>query len=445
MTTLRILTTVALAGLCACSLIAKGKGASSSGSSPIAADPDDPPAVKNKLAELEDIEKLLAESRWSDYAVKSKRLHSYFLFEKGLDGQPKREAIMQRLDALDAKAFATFPRLQALVGEGPRVLEVDTDVLEPLVDVLNACDGSQDIRSKGALDEKLAVYEKAIGRVKKVDAKGFRYFGETKSRFGTADVPSALIACEGNLAGAAAGFADAYVEETVPATEVEVGCGKAVFLADGIHTGPNQFADYTRTEGGAAYPEKLDCKKLPKKSKFGRAFAAAVTDYAKYIEIPEREIVVVADGKPYVEEAQSDGRLHRFQELVAYSKKFRFGKNPCGGEKIFCEAGGSKGAQAFNRLEHALERAQVHAGTNPQLCKAHLKDAKSRADWFAEFHADAKKDGSWITGATYKTKKGQQLKEPAFIAAFKDKGQLADDRLLGKYCDTAAKPTTAAR
>src|SRR5687767_882025 len=125
MTRLRILTTVALAGLCACSLIAKGKGASSSGSSPIAADPDDPPAVKNKLQELEDIEKLLAEARWSDYAVKSKRLHSYFLFDKGLDGQPKRKTIMQRLDALDAKAVATFPRLQALVGEGPRVLEID--------------------------------------------------------------------------------------------------------------------------------------------------------------------------------------------------------------------------------------------------------------------------------------------------------------------------------
>jgi hypothetical protein len=153
---------------------------------------------------------------------------------------------------------------------------------------------------------------------------------------------------------------------------------------------------------------------------------------------------VTTDGKPYVEEASSDGRLHRFQKLVAFSKKFRFAKNPCGGEKIFCEAGGSKGAQAFNRLEHALDRAQVHAGTNPQLCKAHLADAKSRAAWFEEFYTDSKKTGSWNAGATYKTKKGKQLKEPSFIAAFKDKGQLADDRLLGKYCDAKASPDVRA-
>lgn len=424
-----VLLSLALAG---CSLLPS----TSTKPTSLAADPKDPPAVKNKLEELEDLEKLLAEMRWNDYALKSKRLHSYFLFENGLAGQPKREPIMKRLAALDAQAVATFPRLTPLVGKDPRVLEVDADVLEPLVGVLDACDGAKDIRNKEALAETLAAYEKAVARVKKVDTKGFRYFGDTKSRFGTADIPTALLACEGNLAAADGGFADAYVEETVPATEVEVGCGSAVFLADGIRTGPNQFAPYTRTEGGAAYPEKADCRKLAKKNRFGGAFAAAVSDYAKYIEIPASEIVVVAEDKPYVEEAQSDGRLHRFQKLVAYSKKFRFAKNPCGGDKIFCEAGGSKGAAAFNRLEHALDRAAVHAGANPQQCKAHLADAKSRAAWFAEFHADAKKDGSWIAGATYKTKKGQQLKEAALIKAFADKGQLADDRLLGKYCDS---------
>jgi hypothetical protein len=89
-------------------------------------------------------------------------------------------------------------------------------------------------------------------------------------------------------------------------------------------------------------------------------------------------------------------------------------------------------------MEHALARAQVHAGSNPQLCKSHLKDAKSRADWFAEFYADSKKSGSWIAGATYKTKKGKKLKEAALVAKFEEKGQLADDRMLGAYCDSPA-------
>jgi RNA polymerase sigma-70 factor (ECF subfamily) len=96
-------------------------------------------------------------------------------------------------------------------------------------------------------------------------------------------------------------------------------------------------------------------------------FADAVADYAKYIEIPERDLVVTTDGKPYVDETTDDGRLHRYQKLVAFSKKFRSAKNPCGGEKIFCEAGGSQGAQAFNRLEHALDRVFSHAGRRTRV------------------------------------------------------------------------------
>ena len=133
----------------------------------------------------------------------------------------------------------------------------------------------------------------------------------------------------------------------------------------------------TRTEGGASYPEKVDCKKLARKNSYAAAFADAVADYAKYIEIPQGELVVVTDGKPFVDESDSDGFLHRYQRLVAYSKKLRFAKNPCGAEKLFCEAGGSKGAQAFNRLEHALDRARVHAGSRPTTLQADT----SRMPW----------------------------------------------------------------
>jgi hypothetical protein len=446
-----MLMSAALVGLCACSLISKKSPLGSDTTTPtstsvagapaVSADEKDSPVVKNKLRELAEIETLLGKKQWTDYALKSSRLRSYFLFENGLAKESKREAIIKRLDALDAAAYETFPRLHALVGSGVRVVGDDAvgNALEPLVGVLDACDAAHDVRNRGALDEKVTAYERALARVKKVDPNAFRYFGDTKSRYSTKDIPNTLLKCEGDLAAAASGFAEEYVEETVPATEVAVGCGSAEFLADGIRTGSNAFAAYTRTEGGASYPEKLDCKKLAKKNNFAGAFADAVKDYARYIEIPQSDLVVVSDGKPFVEVSESDGYLHRYQRLVAYSKKFRFAKNPCGGEKIFCEAGGSKGAQAFNRLEHALDRAQVHAGSNPQLCKTHLKDAKSRADWFAEFHADAKKSKSWISGATYKTKKGQKLDEGAFIAAFKDKGQLADDRLLGTYCDSPAK------
>jgi hypothetical protein len=438
----------ALIGLSACSLVAKVRGksgdadmASASGSSPLMADPKDSPRVKNKLDDLAELEKMFREQRWSDYATQSTRLHTYFEFENGLEGEPKRDKMMRRLGVLDANAFKTFPRLQPLLASSTRVVEGanDKQTLAPLVVVLDACDDTKDIRSKTALAEKIDAYEKALARVKKVDETAFRYFGDTSSRYGTKDIPNALLVCEGNLAAAESSLADEYVEETVPATEVEVGCGRAEFLADGIRVGPNQFAPFTRTEGGASYPEKVSCKKLKKKKKYGSALADAVANYATYIEIPQRDLVIVAEGKPFVDESDSDGYLHRYQKLVAYSKKFRFAKNPCGGEKIFCEAGGSKGAAALNRMEHALDRARVHAGSNPQLCMSHLKDAKSKADWFAEFYAESKKSGSWIAGATYKTKKGKKLKEAAFISRFEEKGQLAEERLAGAYCDARAQ------
>lgn len=442
----RLLLSVALVGLSACSLVAKIKGksagdvASASGASPITADAKDSPAVKNALKDLADLEAVFKEKNWNEYALQSRRLHSYFLFDDGLHGEAKRKKIMKRLGRLDADAFGMFPRLKELVGRGKRVLEADIEksAIEPLVAVLDACSDSDDIRSKEALDTTVVAYEKAIARVKKVDPNAFRYFGSTNSRYGSKDIPSALLACEGNLAARASAFAEEYVPETVPDTEVEVGCGMATFLADGIRVGPGRFDSYTRTEGGASYPEKIDCKQLKKKNKFAGAFSSAVRDYASYIEIPGRELFIVADGKPYVEESQSDGRLHRFQKLVAYSKKFRFAKNPCGGKKVFCEAGGSKGMTAFNRMEHALARAEVHAGSNPKLCRAHLEDAKSRADWFAGFYADAKKDGSWIAGATYKTKKGQKLKEASFISKFKENGELAEEHLSDGFCDAPA-------
>lgn len=439
MTTSRILVSAALVGLCACSLIKKNPLGGGDASS-ITADANDSPAVKNKLDELAKLETQLAEKQWTDYARGSSRLHAYFLFENGLAGESKRERIMKRLDELDTTAYQEFPRLKALVADSARLVDgVAAAAMEPLVAMLDACDGTDDIRSRDALAEKGAAYERAVGRVKQVDAKAFRFYGDTKSKYSTKDIPNALLACESNLAAAASRFAEEYVEETVPATEVVVGCGSAEILADGIRTGPSTFAAYTRTEGGASYPEKLDCKKLPKKSKYGAAFAAAVADYARYIEIPPGDLVVIAEGKPFVDESDSDGYLHRYQKLVVYSKKFRFAKNPCGGEKIACEAGGSKAALAFNRLEHALARAQVNAGSNPAVCKAHLEDVKARAAYFGELRTDAKKDGSWVTGLTYKTTRGTQLDEASLATAFEKQARLADERLLGAYCDTKSK------
>lgn len=153
-------TSAALVGLCACSFLHKTKGGldGAPGAPAVTADDKDSPAVKNKLADLAELETLLGTTRWSDYAVKSSRLRSYFVFENGLAKESKREAIIKRLETLDATAYKAFPRLHALVGTGARIVEKDVNgkALEPLVGVLDACDGARDLRTRGALDEKVA-------------------------------------------------------------------------------------------------------------------------------------------------------------------------------------------------------------------------------------------------------------------------------------------------
>jgi hypothetical protein len=121
---------------------------------------------------------------------------------------------------------------------------------------------------------------------------------------------------------------------------------------------------------------------------------------------------------------------------MAYSKEFTFSGNPCGGtdEKLFCEAGGSKGARAYNEMEHHLDRARFLAGKAPDRCKQHLKDAVKNWESFSSMMEEMKKSKEWIGGATYRTKKGVKLKEKDFVASFEEKAGQADEKLGAKYC-----------
>ena len=167
--------------------------------------------------------------------------------------------------------------------------------------------------------------------------------------------------------------------------------------------------------------------------------AAAVKEFAADIEMKLSDLVITVKGPAYIEVDDDDLTPHRYQLLTAYSKKFVLGSNPCGKGKTFCEAGGSRGAAAFDELEHALERAAVHAGKSPDRCRTFLKTAKTQAEWFAQFRDDAIKSKDSISGATYKTKKGTLLKEKDFVAAFARRGEQAQEMLDTKYCAKPAK------
>jgi hypothetical protein len=247
------------------------------------------------------------------------------------------------------------------------------------------------------------------------------------------DVPTQILECEARLVAVGDQFGDEYEPEVAGDANTEVACGAMSWLADGVQVG-GDFAPYSRTEGGAQVPEKMPCSKLKKKSKVPRELKAAVNEWKEYYEIDDA--VFVTEGAPYVEEKEDDLRLHRYQVLVAYSKKFTFAGNPCGGrdEKLFCEAGGSKSARAYNEMEHHLDRARFHAGRAPDRCKQHLKAAVKGWEWFQSMMEEMKQNKKWVSGATYRSKKGELLKEKDFVASFEEKASSADEKLTAKYC-----------
>jgi hypothetical protein len=450
----RVIALCGLVALSSCSLLAKGKasvggahGAGSPGgvaSAPaVKADDDDPPHVRAALEQLDKLAEMIEQRDFAHYAPESRRFQGTFIFHHGWEGEKKHDAMKARLDALDAQAFQAFGGRLAAVGDAQRVLKLDDEAVEAAVEAVAACHkaASQPSNSDGDAANKVAQatasYEKALARAVKADPSALHYYGEQKSG-GSVDVPTVLMECEVEIAGTSTQVADDYVPEATPKTETEKGCGVIEWLADGVQLGARSFAPYTRTAGGNSFVERKPCNKMVKKNRYPRALLDAAKDFADHVNVKLGDLVIVTDGKPYTEVNEEDLHVYRYQKLLAYSKAWEFSKNPCGGDKVFCEAGGSQAAAAYNRLEHELARAAVHAGAKPELCKAHLKEARARAAWFEEFHTRGVKSGDWIAGATYKTKRGEKLKERDLIAAFADKGKLADDHLVDKYCTRPA-------
>jgi hypothetical protein len=460
----RVIAGLSLLAIASCSLIDRGKatvpGVGTTGTAAVAsggaapakvagptvkADQDDSPDVSRAVARLEAMERMIADKQFAKYADESADFQGYLTFRKGLAGETKRDAIKTRLDALDAAAIAGFGgRLRAL-GDGHRVLKLtDGDAVEAASAVIAACRAAAGMDAVGRgpnqaeVTKRTAEYEKAIARAVKLDAEALHYMGPTRSD--SVDVPSALLRCEARLVALTLEFGDEYAAETAPDAGSETGCGEIDWLAEAVRIGDGKFAGYTRSAGGNTALERIACNKIPARGNASKVFADSIASFSEHVDVPLNALVIVLDGKPTTEVNQSDLHTYRYQKLRAYSKQFKFAKNPCGEPKLFCEAGGSQTAAAYNRLEFRIERAEAHAGVRPEMCKEQLEEAKAQAKWFEGFYDEARKSGSWVAGATYRTKKGARLEEKALVAAFADKAKLADDRLTERYCSKPAQP-----
>lgn len=443
--------------LCSCSLISGGTaGLSSHSAAPkspvehsapvvagpqVKADNDDPPDVEAAIRRLDSMEQLLSARDFVHYARESADFQASLLFRNNLAGMKKHDAVKGRLEALDAAAWKSFGGRIAKIGEGERVLKIDDGAVEADEAMVEACQDAAHVPTTGTgeasakVAKAVAAYDKAMARAVKLDPGALRYYGSTKH--GTVDIATALLTCEVQLSAVTTQYEEEYSPEAPVEATFEVGCGMIEWFARGVRVGDNQFANYTMGFGRTNV-EHVACKSLPRASKLPKNMSEAVAQFAEDINLPARDIVHIASGKPTVAVDEDDLHTYRNQQVRAYSKIFKFVKNPCGEKDVFCELGGSQAAQVYNRMEFSVERARVRAGDKPEVCTAQLKNIKAMADWFTTFHDESVASKKWVAGARYKTRKGAILTEKQLIAGFADAGKLAEDRLDARYCSKPA-------
>jgi hypothetical protein len=411
-----------------------GGGGAAAVAPKVAASEDDPHEIKSVMRDLDEMEKWSQEGGGLRFGAVSAAIGKRLFLEKedAIWNHSKHGKLKQRYLAIKVGfARAAGPRAVEIMADGMPLTEENSDAKEAMDAALRACSDLQKISNS---EDRIPIYEEKLARAKKIDAKTLRANGN--------DVRFAI--CEHTLSDRKMDFEDEYVQEKAPEGASEKkGCGKITWLADGVQIGSGKFAAYTRSAGGQSYSEEIPCGKVPAKDKFGTELARAVKEFKDYNKDIKNPVFVVRS-KSYIEESKNDYRLHRWQEIEAYSKSMPLRANPCGAEKVFCEAGGSKGGRMFNELEHMMDRADVHAGIRPARCKEHLKNAFKKWETFRDFRDGLKKSGDWVEGATYKTKKGEKLKEKDFVAKFEKLGTLADERALGDYCSSKQASKSAA-
>jgi hypothetical protein len=232
---------------------------------------------------------------------------------------------------------------------------------------------------------------------------------------------------------------DRYEKETSSVTGTVPRCGEIVWTAFAVAIGGGQFAEYAPMADRAEWVKPRNCSKLPPRSSYPKELGDAVEEFAENHEIPGKNILQVADGKPFVQVNDDDLHTYRYQKMHAYSKVFPFKKNRCGDENLVCEADGSGAMAAYNRLEFFLERAAKNAGHKPDVCKDQLREAGNAVKVFKEDHEAEVKGETWNNDAVYKTKKNAKLDEKTLLASVDEYAKRVDSRASSDYCNQPAK------
>ncbi len=221
---------------------------------------------------------------------------------------------------------------------------------------------------------------------------------------------------------------DDYTEQDIVQGKVVEVCGRFPFIVEAEWVRAKKFGPYQYNVRGDL--EKLPCDKLVKKNKFGKEVADAVAAMRKDQEDPS--IIVVQTDKPY-EGSKDTGERDRFLPLMAYSKHMKGLDGPCGAG-YQCEAGGFEVPGTWNKLEHALARAAVHAGKDEARCKAQLKIAASKITWFAQEHELHGKLPYWKK-MKYVNRAGDTKLDAAGLEKhFAAREALIKERTAGTYC-----------
>ena len=387
---------------------------------------DNPADVHNAIFYLDELEGALKAGGGGRSDIVSDDMGRRLYWDVSDDVKSSRKfgALKKRYIALKlAFARRAGPRAVQLMGNAVPTENANQQAKKVFDEALQVC---RTMTSQGSTPELMADYQAKLDKAQSIDAATLHADG----------IDIKLATCELEMANKSLDQADDYVAEKPAQRGTTRGCGTFEFAVRQVKVGRG-WGSWEYAMGSTSWAEKMSCHKL---KKHGRQPHGARSAIADALGRADAKGVVTWNGKYTTQVDDDDLHVYRYATLNLYSRNIPFAKNACGGkgDKLVCEASGSRSATYYNHVSFYADRAAAHqkAGRTDR-CTSMLKKAADEYRAFKQMHDEMTRSKSWTKGLHYKLRGAKKpMSEKAFLSAFDDLGaQVSKD--AADYCGGA--------
>lgn len=328
----------------------------------------DPKVIRDAVTGLSELEANLGRGQYDAYAAKRYEITTSLSpdVSPDVEDHDKRAQILARVAQLDLQlALIGGGRATKLVGKD-RVGTASADALYAIQDAVDACARGIVSRDEQMSADLLRKFDAGLERAKSLDPSSLSYSGRRPSGMGMIDVPVEVAVCDAKVASRKIEAADAPPVAADLSKEVK-GCAAFDVTIEAAQTSANAFGEFELVDA-SRQPAAISvaCEKLPDVSDAPSNVQRAIKE--KVVWLMPGDLVSMAGPFEY------DQRDTLYKRGVAriFRRDATLRTNKCGTQDATtCEAEGSLWAQAINRGQHYLVRADFYrTQKNPDRCRA---------------------------------------------------------------------------